>query len=58
MTQQTQEMTQREFASLGGRARAAKLTPEDRIRIARWAGVASGKKRASKSQTEKIKTTK
>jgi hypothetical protein len=48
-------MTQREFASLGGRARAAKLSPQDRIRIARWAGVASGKKRASKPKTEKIK---
>jgi hypothetical protein len=52
-----QEMTQREFARMGGKARAAKLTPQDRVRIARWAGVASGKKRASKSQTEKIKTT-
>jgi hypothetical protein len=49
-------MTQKEFASLGGKARAAKLTQKDRIRIARWAGVASGKKRASKPKLEKIKS--
>jgi hypothetical protein len=49
-------MTQKEFASMGGKARAAKLTRQDRIRIARWAGVASGKKRAIKAKTfpEKI----
>ena len=50
-------MTQREFAAMGGRARAAKLTKEQRVKIARDAGLASAKQRASKSnakQPEKV----
>lgn len=40
-----------QFARLGGRARAAKLTKERRIEIARNAGLASAQKqRASKNQ--------
>ncbi len=44
-------MNVKEFARLGGRARAAKLTKERRIEIARSAGLASAQKqRASKNQ--------
>jgi hypothetical protein len=38
-------MTQKEFASLGGNARAQKLTKDRRIEIARNAGLASAEKR-------------
>lgn len=38
-----------EFARLGGRARALKLTGEERVRIARKAGKASGKARKAKA---------
>ncbi len=41
-------MNVKEFARLGGRARAAKLTKERRIEIARNAGLASSRKRTSK----------
>lgn len=46
-------MTVTEFARLGGRARAAKLTKERRVEIARNAGLASASKRklASKQET-------
>lgn len=42
-------MTLTEFARKGGHARAAKLTKERKIDIARAAGIASAKQRASKS---------
>ncbi len=42
------EMNVKEFARLGGRARAAKLTKERRIEIARNAGLASSHKRSCK----------
>jgi len=41
-------MTQKEFAALGGRARAKVLTKDQRIEYARKAGIASALKRASK----------
>ncbi len=42
------EMNITQFARLGGKARAAKLTKERRIQIARNAGLASSRKRTSK----------
>jgi len=58
-------MTQREFASLGGQARARKLTKEKRRQIAKLAGIASGKARQrrrlgqndAQNDGEKITTT-
>ena len=41
-------MTQKEFASLGGRARAKALSKDRRQEIARNAGLASASKRTSK----------
>lgn len=41
-------MTLKEFATLGGHARAAALTKEQRSKIARKAGIISGLQRASK----------
>jgi hypothetical protein len=43
-------MTLKEFATKGGHARARKLSPERRRHIARCAGLASAKQRASKNQ--------
>ncbi len=45
-------MNVKEFARLGGRARAAKLTKERRIEIARNAGLASSIKRKHASKRE------
>lgn len=46
-------MTLKEFASKGGKARAAKLSKDERVRIARDAGLASAaKQRASKSNAK------
>jgi general stress protein YciG len=39
------QLTLTEFAALGGKARARKLTPEQRREIARRGGQASGRKR-------------
>src|SRR5436190_23379132 len=44
-------MTQREFASLGGKARAKKLSKQERTDIARQAGLASARQRASKHRS-------
>lgn len=44
--QEKREMTVREFASLGGKARARSLTSEQRSEIARKAGKAPRKKAA------------
>jgi len=41
-------MTLKEFATKGGHARAAKLSKARQIEIARQAGIASAKQRASK----------
>lgn len=46
-------MTVSEMASLGGKARAASLTPEQRSAIARKAGSSKGKKR-SNAKREKV----
>jgi hypothetical protein len=46
-------MTQKEFASLGGLARARKLTKEQRTEIARKAGLAAARQRASKIDANK-----
>lgn len=43
-------LTLKEFAAKGGRARAAKLSKERRSEIAKQAGLASAKQRASKIQ--------
>jgi len=45
-------MTQKEFASLGGRARAKLLSKERRKEIARNAGLASASKRTSKQDAK------
>jgi hypothetical protein len=44
-------MTQKEFARLGGRARAKALTPERRREIARNAGLASAALRKSQDSS-------
>ncbi len=49
-------MTLTEFARKGGKARAAKLTKEQRIEIARNAGLASAKQRASKLDANKTES--
>jgi hypothetical protein len=43
-------LTLKQFAALGGKARAAKLSKERRIKIASDAGKASALQRASKKQ--------
>jgi general stress protein YciG len=48
------ELTARELQSRGGRARAQKLTPEERSAIARKGGLAiAGKPRKKKGKEEK-----
>jgi general stress protein YciG len=47
MKQRTKELTIKEFASMGGKARAKKLSPQRRTEIAKKAGKASQAKAAS-----------
>lgn len=47
-----------EFAAMGGRARAAKLSPERRRAIAHKAAKASAKSRKAKKRNEKKETEK
>ncbi len=48
-------MTQKEFATMGGEARAKKLSKRRRIEIARNAGLASAAQRAGKNRAKRPK---